>query len=441
MKRILAMCLVLAMAAAMLTGCGGGSSTSGSGSGSSSSAGSSAGSGSDSGSGSSASSSEVETVDLSTVSDPWMYTAGMKGDTVIGTVGGHDITANVYFYWMNSHLSSLASEYMMYYGTDIPWDTEIDEDGTTIREQAKRSALEGAALYCLLPVKAQEAGVTLDENVMEQMQSSQEELMTTLKDEKLVEHYYWLAMASYDLLESLYEAGQMGSALQDHYYGENSDGYPTDAEALAYGDEEMGYYKVKHILLATIDTTTGEALDDETKAQKKTQAEDLLAQLRAADDPVALFDELMNQYSEDPGLASNPDGYDATEGEMYPEFEEAALALEVGEISDIVESTSGYHIILRLPPDLDMLRSELVSARMTDLTDQWLEEAGLETNDSYEQIDPETFWKKATVLQQSVYDELLPIFSAEAGVSGSSSGSTSASGSASGSASASGSVG
>ena len=50
---------------------------------------------------------------------------------------------------------------------------------------------------------------------------------------------------------------------------------------------------------------TREPLDEATVAQKKAQAEDFLAQLRAAEDPIALFDDLMNEHSEDSGLSNS----------------------------------------------------------------------------------------------------------------------------------------
>lgn len=60
----------------------------------------------------------------------------------------------------------------------------------------------------------------------------------------------------------------------------------------------------------------------------------------------AEFGDMAREYSDDTGTSA--DGGDLgfiTEGQMVPEFEEAAFSLEIGETSDIVETMFGYHII------------------------------------------------------------------------------------------------
>ena len=181
-------------------------------------------------------------------------------------------------------------------------------------------------------------------------------------------------------------------------------GEPTDAEVMAYL-EEIGTYRAKHILLATIDLATREPLDDESIAQKKAAADDLLVQLRGAEDPIALFDQLMNQYSEDTGLETNPDGYTTQKGEMVAPFEQAALALKDGEISDVVESDCGYHIILRLPINPDGFRDECAAARLRDSLIQERERLGVEKTAAYDKLDVGTFWNNMLSLQTAVQME------------------------------------
>jgi parvulin-like peptidyl-prolyl isomerase len=83
-------------------------------------------------------------------------------------------------------------------------------------------------------------------------------------------------------------------------------------------------------------------------ADKRAKAEEILARAKSGDD----FASLANEFSEDPGNG-NADGkkkgglYEkVTKGRMVPEFEEAALAIEPGQIApELVESNFGYHII------------------------------------------------------------------------------------------------
>ena len=126
--------------------------------------------------------------------------------------------------------------------------------------------------------------------------------------------------------------------------------------------ETDGYLMAKHILLLTVsmnDDGTREALSEEEKAEKLKTIRELKARLDEAEEGerLTLFEELMTEHSEDTGLTSFPDGYLFQDGDMVEEFYEATLALEEGEVSDIVETSYGYHLIMRLPINYDVIPS------------------------------------------------------------------------------------
>lgn len=73
-------------------------------------------------------------------------------------------------------------------------------------------------------------------------------------------------------------------------------------------------------------------------------AKTLLEKTKSGED----FDALIKEYGQDPGMGANPDGYVFGRGEMVKEFEDAAFALSIGEISEIIETTYGFHIIKRV---------------------------------------------------------------------------------------------
>jgi len=117
----------------------------------------------------------------------------------------------------------------------------------------------------------------------------------------------------------------------------------SDEEAKAFFDENKGKFqyperiRASHILIEP--EKTGDA--DQAKAAAQAKAAQLLEQIRTGAD----FAELAKANS---SCSSSKNGGDLNyfaRGQMVPEFEKAAFALEPGKISDLVETPFGFHII------------------------------------------------------------------------------------------------
>jgi peptidyl-prolyl cis-trans isomerase C len=116
----------------------------------------------------------------------------------------------------------------------------------------------------------------------------------------------------------------------------------TEADAKKFYDENSQYFekpeqvRASHILIKVEKDAT-----DEQKAAAKEKIEGLLKRAKAGED----FAVLAKEYTEDPGSKENGGEYTFPRGQMAKPFEDAAFGLEVGQISDVVETQYGYHII------------------------------------------------------------------------------------------------
>jgi parvulin-like peptidyl-prolyl isomerase len=121
----------------------------------------------------------------------------------------------------------------------------------------------------------------------------------------------------------------------------------TDDEVLKlYTDrpadfEEPEKAHVQHLLLMTIDPTTQAPLSADQVAEKRKQIDALLVRARAGEN----FTNLVKEYSEDPGSKATGGEYNFSRGQMVPEFEAAAFSMTNGQISDVVITKYGFHII------------------------------------------------------------------------------------------------
>ena len=100
--------------------------------------------------------------------------------------------------------------------------------------------------------------------------------------------------------------------------------------------------KVSHILIKTPLAGADGKVDEKGVADAQKRAEDLLKQLKAG----AKFEDLAKKNSEDPGSAKEGGSLGwIGKGRTVPEFEKAAFSLPKGQISDLVKSSYGFHII------------------------------------------------------------------------------------------------
>lgn len=337
--------------------------------------------------------SPAPSIDVDLTQDILAFSAGMSASDEVLTINGQTVTADFFLYF----LSMDCSQTSMY----------VSLMGVTLEELAPdllNDAVSITANQILLQQKAEELGCLPTDA---QVQAARDEMKKNgEEDYQLMKDAFGLSDESVEYL-----------FLTDTYYDN-----VRDALFPAATDEMLNNYayQAKHILLLTVDMSAQPtqqedgsyaypALPAEKVAEQKKLAEDLLAQLQGAEDLPAKFDELMKAHSEDSGLESNPDGYTTTVGKMVPPFEQAALALKPGEISGIVESTYGYHIILRgevedLQSYADECREYLLDQEITPLA-QGLE---IKWAPAMEGLDVAEFYLKYAAYQDALISARKP---------------------------------
>jgi peptidyl-prolyl cis-trans isomerase C len=174
----------------------------------------------------------------------------------------------------------------------------------------------------------------------------------------------------------------------------------SDATAKNFYDENPTKFKqpeevrVAHILISTQTPMTQQPLPPEQKKEKEKLAKSLRARAVQGED----FAMLVKQYSDDPGSRDKGGEYTFPRNQMVPEFEAAAFSLKTNQISDIVETQFGYHIIKLLEKfpakhlpftEVDSkIKEYLVEKKAEDALPAYLEKIKAEANVAL--IDPNT---------------------------------------------------
>lgn len=327
------------------------------------------------------------------------FASGMDDSATAVTVNGVSIPNELFFYWL-----SYDCYYMYYYYSQYGMSVDFNEDATyTYLISDVQTAV---TYYACLRQLCEENGITVTDEQMAEYTTQLETLVNETYGGDLD-----LMLQSYGLSEDAFEYintnGYLYTNLADQLVGQ-----PSDADLEQYV-EDNGIFGVKHILLMT---TTEDITDDEGSvtqtadeynAAQKALAEDLLARLQDPNAADTLFDELMTTYSEDSGLSSYPDGYTFTNADSLVDgFREATLELEPGEMSGIVETDYGYHIMLRLPVDASVYQEEWISAKADELVTAAMEEAEVSLASELNELDINAFYERYLAYGLELYNQM-----------------------------------
>lgn len=197
-------------------------------------------------------------------------------------------------------------------------------DGT-VESQYKESILARLAQIKAMNVLARENGVTLSEKEMEMVKSAAVEYFSSLNpaekellsiDEETIERMY----SEYAIANKLYE-------------------YMTESVNPEISDDEARTVTVRSILIKTYDIDKdGNRIEygEDMKQDAMRRAYELEARIKAGEE----FEILAADYNEDEKAS-----YSFARGVMPEEIEKAAFNMSEGEVSDVIKTDFGYHII------------------------------------------------------------------------------------------------
>ncbi len=207
-----------------------------------------------------------------------------------------------------------------------------DSMGGTDTDAWNANAIESLKDWASLWTLCKEYDISLGDSDYEQVYDLRSQTLEGYADAEA----YYADLDMYHMTDSVYIENITQNVLFTKFAEAFvADYVPEDQDVLDYINSE--YVRVKHILIKT------EGLDDSQKAEARSRADRVRERAVSGES----FENLVKEISED---GMDPDlGYYFTYGTMVQEFEDASYALEVGEISEIVESQFGYHIIKKYP--------------------------------------------------------------------------------------------
>ncbi|MEG0180434.1 MAG: peptidylprolyl isomerase [Terrisporobacter sp.] len=258
-----------------------------------------------------------------------------KENKAVAVVNEKDITLGNYEIVLALNKSSMQS----YSAGNMDWTAEI-EDGKTYEDKVREIALDSMVTSEVIYQEAEKQKLLpTDKEVQDQIDSFNESIKSDENakkefdamgiDEEFLKYQFTRDLASSNLQKNFMEKTKVSNDEMQKYYEKNKEAYYVNTVSTS------------HILLKTQDDQ-GKELSKEKQEKAKKKAEEVLVKVNAGGD----FAKLAKEYSED-SSAQNGGEIQAfgKEDAIVDEYKEAAFGMKKGEVSGLVKSQFGYHII------------------------------------------------------------------------------------------------
>lgn len=289
-------------------------------------------------------------------------------DKTVMFVGPEEVSTELYFYWLCYVCGSLENNILNDYNnyglhgscvdkTSGTVDWSSDYSGMPLMDYARTQVEETIKYYLSIEQLADELNVELTSSDLVDMENSFQAVVSESGGQDAFLDYLEILGIRKSTFDRISSTSYLYNNLLSLVLTKDSEIYLPEEEY----DQFAAF--ADHILISNQNMQTGERLTTQEIMEKYVLAQSLMEQLADSSDPVKLFVELADEYSEDPIREKNPDGFFFMYGTMIPEFESAVRLLEPGEISEIIQSDYGFHIILR--KDLSTILAEDESKERT----------------------------------------------------------------------------
>lgn len=308
---------------------------------------------------------------------------GLDPAATFVTIEGQEVPTEMYLYWVvystEYVLNSYGSEFLNEDGS-VNWDAEWNEE-MNLREAVLEEALNTAKMYMIVEKWAADYGVELDEETEAAMNDELATIAEQLGGEEAFNEYLEQRGITPETNRRMSRVFYLYSNMLSLTKEEGSPLYIEDDVLYQYEGITEDTVLADHILL----------FYPEDEAERPTvlaTMEEARSTIVSDEDPVSAFNFVADNYSEDTGRAYYPNGYLVTADANYVQsFKDTALALEEYEVSEVIESEYGYHILMRKP-----LRDYVADMYLADLITVAMENADVEWSTDYMEFDLDAFY-------------------------------------------------